>query len=456
MAFRKMVAVAGKALKWGAGALGGVVALLLAINSADENPSPQVRAWLASPQTKADSSNGFPALVGSVTAPAAEDFVGYGKRWVDSYNAARNSAAIAAANAHFSGDGIQFVGDEKLLCNPLKAPCLAQARERAVDWRKLAADNEMLLARQRRLTEFTFFEQSYFPPSFESPFPAYSASAARQLQLDLIALDTTEGRTEPALAALEARLAFDRRALTGSGDMLMAMLSSSWLRQDYALLAEIVAARPKALAAQKARLLRMTEPLQTEQVRAVASRMFEGEFRYISRNLSLVNSTPALRADANISLLERPFFKVHATQNLHARQHAELQAQIREFVPAQAESWQARLHAQRANDGALKSWRRLYNPTGKRLADMMEVNYGAYVLKLSDLMGVMRLARLQVEAVSNGKTAANLPAYIAADKALFDPYTDRPMGWDEGKRQLYFDVRGNVPGGASKRVVAGI
>lgn len=446
--------VIGNILKWGFIALAAMIGLLLAINAADENPSPELRVLLAVPDIKSDLPNGFPALVGSVAAPAGEDFVEYGKRWVDSYNTAQDRTAIEAANAQFKGNGIQFVGDEKLLCNPLKALCLAQARERAADWRKFAADNEMLLARQRRLTEFTHFQQSYFPPSFESPFPAYSANAARQLQLDLIALDAAQGRAEPALTALEARIAFDRRALLGSGDMLMAMLSASWLRQDYALLAEIVAIHPKTFAAQNARLQRMTEPLQIEQVRAIASRMFEGEFRYITRNLAVVSHSPNLRAEADIHWLERPLFKTQATQNLQARQHATLQAQIREFASAQAESWQAKIQSGREANTHL--WNKLYNPVGQRLADLMEVNYAAYVLKLSDLMGVMRLARLQVEVVTNGKTGADLPDFIAADKALYDPYTDRAMGWDAGKRQLYFDVRGNVPGGASKRVQVGI
>lgn len=460
MSLSKIIGGVGKPLKWVSITLVVFIGVLFAINAVDENPSPEVHVLLATTQIKDNPGNGFLALVGSVVAPANEDFIEYGKQWVDVYNVASDRTAIAAANARFPSQGIKFAGDENQLCNPVKTPCLPLAGERAVVWRKLAADNEILLTRQRRLVEFTHFETSYFPPHYESPLPTYSANALRQLMLDLIALDAAEGRIEQALVSLEARIAFDRRALLDSGDILMTMVSVSWLRQDYALLAEIVATRSSVITAQNDRLLRMTESLESEQVRGIAGKMLNGEFRYITRTIAVAQDTPGSLSELGWAgnMLGRPFFKMHATQNLEARRHAVILARVREFTPQQADSLMVQLQqdAQTANDDLMHNWRVLYNPVGKMLSGIMEPSYGSYVLKLSDLMGVTRLARLQVEVVAEGKSDADIPARIAVDKALYDPYTGRPMRWDANQRQIYFDALGSVPSGVAKHIGAGI
>lgn len=459
MTFRGVLGGIGKALKWGLITLAMIYGLLLAINTVDEDASPELEALLVTPQIKADPANGYLALVG-IEAPASEDIVSYGTQWVDNYNAAADKAAIKKAHAHYSAT-LKFRGDEKQLCNPSKTPCLPLARERADAWRKLAADNEMLLARQRRLTGFSYFEESYFPPSIESPFMVF-ATYLRLLELDLIALDAADGRVEAALAALETRIAFDRRALLGSRVLLTAMVASSWLRQDYAMLAEIVATRPKALVAQKARLVRMTELLEIAEIRTVAGKVMEGEFRTQARwqpdmlDLFLISGEgdPAIL----LNVIAKPLFKPRASQNIQARYHTALQARIRDFSPERAEAWIAQAwQDDKKGIDVIYSWRFLYNPIAKfGIAAYGRALYEDYVIRLSDLMGVMRLARLQVEIVTAGKADTDIPARIAANKALYDPYTGKPMGWDAGKRQLSFDARGYSPKGISKHIQAGI
>jgi hypothetical protein len=67
-------------------------------------------------------------------------------------------------------------------------------------------------------------------------------------------------------------------------------------------------------------------------------------------------------------------------------------------------------------------------------------NWNSYLQKLSTLVGVTRLARLQVEVVTDGIGDADIPLRIAANKTLYDPYTNKPMAWDPDKRQLYIDA----------------
>lgn len=461
MTFRKILGGIGKTLMWGLIALVVIYGLLLAINAADEQPTPELQSLLAIPQIKNDSTNGYLALVGSTLAPANEDFVDYGRQWVDTYNAATGQAALETAVARFPFSSIKFIGDDKQLCNPMMALCLPLARERAAVWRKFAADNKTMLDRQQRLLEFTRFEHSYFPPSFGSPIPSFPIKF-RQLMLDMIALDAAEGRIEPAFAALEARVAFDRRALLGSGgSVLMAMVSASWLRQDYALLAEIVATHPKVVTAQKTRLVRMTEPLEIEQLRTIAGQMAEGEFRSLARASEWTEEDmrQLMFGETYSNVLMWPFFKTQATKNLIAHYQAITQAHIRDFSPESADAWGPMYMQilQSAFDDLFLTWRVLHNPVGKvTLSASGMPAYDEYILKLADLMGIMRLARLQVELVADGITEVEIPARIAANKALYDPYSGKPMGWDAGKRQLYFDVHGKVQSGAPKRIQVGI
>lgn len=445
---------------WGLIALVVIYGLLLAINAADEQPTPELESLLAIPQIKDDSTNGYLALVGSTLAPANEDFVDYGRQWVDAYNAATGQAALETVAARFPYDSIKFIGDDKQLCNPMMTLCLPLARERAAVWRKLAADNKMMLDRQQRLLEFTRFEYSFFPSSIASSPPSFPTKF-RQLMLDMIALDAAEGRIEPALAALDERIAFDRLALLNSGgSVLMAMVSASWLRQDYALLAEIVATHPKVTAAQKTRLVRMTEPLEIEQLRTIAGRMVEGEYRSWARasEWSDENARTFMFGETYSNALMWPFFKTQATKNLMAHDYAAIKALIQDFSPENADAWAVQfLQIQKiGSDDLIHTWRVMYNPIGKLVLSAGWASYESYIPRLSDLMGIMRLARLQAELVTDGITDADIPARIAANKTLYDPYSGKPMGWDAGKRQLYFDVHGKVQSGAPKRIQVGI
>jgi len=458
MNFRGILGGLGNILKWAFITLGMIILLLLAINAMDERPSPELKALQALPQIDADPSNGYFAFVG-LNAPPDEDGFIYGTQWVDTYNAAADKAAIERANARFPiTNNLTFLGDQKQLCNPSKLPCLPQAKERANIWRKLATDNEILLARHRALTAYANFEESYFQPSYLSPFLNYG-SPARLLMLDMIALDAAEDRLEPALASLEALMAFDRRALLGSRVLITGMVARSWLGQDYALLAEIVATRPKALAEQQERLERMTEPLEISQVHAIAARLIEGEYRFISRNIPMLLNAEYRGQDAGIlgTTLARPFFQSRATMNLAARYHIALQKRIRDFSPENFNDWIAQVgQVEKSEDTIVNSWRILYNPVGKVGFAVGRSEYGLYILKLSDLIGVTRLARLQVDIVTAGNADGDIPAIIAANKALYDPYTGKPMGWDAARRQLYFDAHGEYPKEVSKHIQAGI
>ena len=155
--------------------------------------------------------------------------------------------------------------------------------------------------------------------------------------------------------------------------------------------------------------------------------------------------------------IARPLAKLRAMQNYSARFHADLHARIFHFTPENWEAWvaQERDDAEIKTDELIYSLSVLYNPVGKIIASVANPGYDKYVLRISDLMGISRLARLQVALVAADKNA-NIPALIAADKKLYDPYTGKPMSWDANKRQLVFDTQGNNFNDSFRRIKAGI
>lgn len=460
MSSRCVFSAIGKVLKWALIIPFSIYGLLAAINLMDEALSPESKALMASPQAADDPGNGFLALVGT-NAPPNEDPVGYGVDWVSSYNAATDHESVVKAGARFSYDTLPFRGDDKLLCNPRKTLCLPQANERGVVWRKMATDNELLLTRQRGLAAFTKFDETYFPPTIQTPLPNYR-NQSRLLALDLIALDAADGKLETALSALDDRIAFDRLALLGSRSMLTGMVAASWLGQDYALLSEVVAANSSMLQQHKARLYRMTEPLQVDSLRTVAKRLFEGEF--ITQSHSLLSLTPEVirqsigfELNHTLVLLSWPFFKPHATINQWAREQAVIESRILDFSPEKYDTWVTQFAQDRQSvRDRIYSWRTLYNPTGK-IISLWARDYSGedYVLRLSDVIGTTRLLRLQIKVLRDRTTDADMASTLA-DKTLHDPYSGKPMTWDATNRWLSFDARSDTPQGAPKRIKAGI
>lgn len=457
MTVSRKVSWFGKTLKWGCVCLILSYGLLVAINVVDEDLSPEANALLELPPMKAEPDNGYLAYAG-IDAPDNEDSFNYGKQWVETYNAAADKRALEKANTRFQEAGLSFRGNEKL-CKPARNPCLPQAKENADLWRKLAADNEILLSRHQLLAKFPNFEEIAFPASAEAPLLRYMVRMnLHSLELDMIALDVAEGRLAPALDALENRIAFDRRVLLGSRTLVMGMVATSGLMEDYAILAEIVATRASGLATEKARLVRMTEQLEVRQIRAIAGRLIEGEHRMIIRHISS-NPLDGMGSDLYSGL--KPFFKPRATQNLFTRHYSSLQARVMEFTPENSDLWldKATQEGQSWIDATIHSWRILYNPVGKYGVSVgMNGVYESYVPRLSSLIAITRLARLQVEVVTDGIDDTGIPTRIAANKELYDPYTGKPMGWDPGKRQLYFDThdKGYSSSEPTRRVQAGI
>lgn len=405
--------VAWTLLRWALGTPVLAYAVLVGINFVDEVPSDDFTALTAPTATNANPVNGYLAYVGMM-APATQDPLRYGAQWVSSFEEATSATAIARTQVEFGIDTLQFAGDTEQLCNPSKAACLALAYKRAAGWQQLAADNVLLLQRQRQMVASASFEEAYSPPSMESPLPTPDLNRSKLLELDLIAVDAAQGRLAEALTALAQRLAFDRRALQGSRSLLMGMVATSWLEQDYALLTEIVASYPAQLAGHQALLVQMATPLEVEALRRTAMEMFKGEYRltlttfpreYSGLTMGDVINLDEKEREGSIAKrvkaqLMRPLYKHQASGNLVAGGHKIWLDQLQTFQPENAQAWFSDT-AQRqrvAMRGKTQTWRIIYNPVGKVILrrESASSSQDRYLERLFALRAASHKAGLQV------------------------------------------------------------
>ena len=387
--------------------------LLLGINALDENPSDDFTALTVPLATSTDPSNGYLAYVGMM-APAGQDPLHYGAQWISNFSEATDATAIARTQVELGIGILKFEGDRAQLCNPTKAACMLLSATNAIGWQQLAADNALLLQRQRQMVASASFEEAYSPPSMESPLPTPDLNRSKLLELDLIAVDAAQGRLAEALTALAQRLAFDRRALQGSRSLLMGMVATSWLEQDYALLTEIVASYPAQLAGHQALLVQMATPLEVEALRRTAMEMFKGEYRltlttfpreYSGLTMGDVMNLDEKEREGSIAKrvkaqLIRPLYKHQASGNLVAGGHKIWLDQLLTFQPENALAWFSDT-AQRQRDairGKTQTWRIIYNPVGKVILrrDSASSSYDRYLERLFALRAASYKAGMQV------------------------------------------------------------
>lgn len=444
-------------------------AAILGINSIDEAPTEAARALAATTAQEFNPRNGFISYVGG-SAPADAEAMAWGAKWIGAHQSAVDKAAREAAAKNYPTYALPFKGNAKLLCEPGAGTCIELARERSGAWRELAQDNAVALARQRALVDYPAFDENYLAPHPESASP-HTSNPARRLALNLTALDAAEGRTEVALTAIGRQIAFDRRALEGSHSLITGMVAIRWLTEDYALLADLLAIHPRLATEQNSALMAMTEPLAVVQAKGIAQRLFEGEGRWQIRALgnefrtlseaddlfALLKTLLSGDGQKVLSTLATQFLMPQATLNLLAADNAAFRQRVNAFSPENWKAWTAREKqlAEAAGEGDW-SWLNVYNLTGRALARSASPDYSAYLPRIFNLVGITRLARLQVSLLADESTGTDVAGNIAVRKDLYDPFTNLPMGWDAGQRRMHFESIRSAKDGDTRRLYAGL
>jgi hypothetical protein len=447
-AARRRTKVALRALCVVLGACIGLVVLVFLLNAFDESLSPEATRLVEGPQPELPpSQNGFYALIG-VVAPAEEDPHAWGIRWAETLSPKMADDRRAGLDKGLKRGALALLGDRQVLCKP---PCLSAARTRRQVIQTMLSDNARLLARNNIVYQYPGFENTYHPPFPHAPtIPFEGISAAHQLLLSRCALLAEGGA--PARAAemivrdlRYARLVLGARTLSLLDKMVFAVRAA----RDATLLSEIVMEYRGAVLPGVAHL-REEDLLLTHEERAIGN-MLSHEVRGMTSFFDWL--TPSGRGDDRLTgFVVWAMSSRNATINMMSRSVAGV-ATVDDQDGEAFISGLRKLNAENEQFYAL-SWRWLYNPMGKWQAyNFAEGLLEPYMLRMHDTDGLLRLVALQIDILRKGIRRKEISAYLrSTGPAVSDPYSDRPMQWDEARRQLYFAPRsdrydkGNPPG----------
>jgi hypothetical protein len=462
-------------LKW-AGIVFGclvLVALLLfaaawTINLRDEPLTPESQALhVPPPNPYAPEDNIYVALAG-LDAPPGESVTAVGLARIERFNRQIDLAlrdprpeTLGGVATQDPGPRLEFRGDVSF-CEPLNRSLWSDAPAHKTDIAKLLADNAELYQRYVGLHRRPGFHETAHP-SMTTPPVYLPAVPIRKLFLAdaALRLRTGEPRAQrAALADLTDDVRLWRAVLTGRGALISKMIAIAYLQGDYLVLADMIAdsQAPVPVGAADADGVVPLFALGDWNIGSAFAEEFRAEV-FTLEQLQRASAT-GLRVPERYTgdiLLQSwnrvenvataHFFKLHATENLFARNAAQLiisaaadpaaftskRRQPLESLPASEHPWTVGLS---------------YNPIGKILAAIAAPGLTDYARRAWDGAALQRLVRLSYEIRRQGIETAGMPAFLARHPEWSThPGDGRPFLWDAKNGELRVQTVGRQPAG---------
>lgn len=412
--------------------VGGVLAVpvvafgaFAALNWRDRPPSADVRALeavLAARPPVADADNGALDLLGLDAPPAtAPRALGLQRRdWLR----ARLAAPQAPGGWEFPQPGPgprdALTSAQSTLfdaCAHVDAACASSLVTREAQWTALVDAHAPLLQRYEAMLGRTGWREELVTDARAPITPYQHAIHAQRLWLARAWRSARAGDAADAHARLEADGRFWRRVLAHSDHLVGKMVAANALQRhaQWTALAVAQLPRPSRAAAVPASL---SEPLDTPE--RSLRRALAGEWLFGRDALRHMRSR---EGGARESLV----FKPQDSSNRMARALLRLADASEQPVGDVAAATRRAAEAARREDGGLL--RRLYNPSGRLLADIAWPAYPDYALRVADAEAARAAARavvgLHVAGVSREDVARAL-----ARGPWRDAHTGRPFEWD--------------------------
>jgi hypothetical protein len=453
-------------LKWTGLVIGGLVliALLLfavawTMNLRDEPPTPESQALLVRPPNPyAPEDNIYLALAG-LDAPPGESVTVVGLARIERFNRQVDLAALGGAATQDPGPRLEFRGDVSF-CEPLNRSLWSDAPAHKTDIAKLLADNAELYQRYVGLHRRPgFYETAY--PGITAPPVYLSTVSIRKLFVADAALRLRTGEPgvqRAALADLTDDVRLWRAVLTGRGALISKMIAVAYLEGDYLVLADMIA-DPQAVVPAGAADADVVVPLFAPGDWNIGS-VFAEEFRFEVATLEQLQraSTTGLPLPERYSgdlLLQSwnraeniagaHFFKLHATENLFARNAARLIVSAAADPAAFTANGRQPLVSPPAGEWTV--WLS-YNPIGKILAAIPASALTGYAPRAWDGAALQRLVRLSYEIRRQRIEPAGIPAFLARHPEWSThPGDGRPFLWDAKNAELRVQTMGRQPAG---------
>ena len=437
-----------------------VTAALLITNAFDEELSPEARALLARPPSRAsDNENLFVRLAG-LDAPADQSPLETGKSNIAAYR------RMETEHLPLQGMSPEDVGRTPKSARLTVTADLSQwnmlkssiwERSRAMHSEILAwtSANRILLDRYVALAATEGYQEDPLHSSIE-PFYAVPQSL-RALYLANIAdavQSATEAEQRAAISSLAADAATWRRMLQGEGTLVSKMIATSYLHADFILLADMIADRNVPLDEIESGAAPLLEPWAIDSWKI--GNGFRTQYGRWSAELTESSEDPEHFLDGlspNLDWIHRratdfgrPFVKPNASRNLQARILVPLiaaadgdPARYPENAHAYAD-WYADL-------ASLRFPAILYNPVGKSLVWLGGPGFLDYPLRVYDVAAFQRLVTLACRLRAQRVTPAQVPGFLAAHPEWSThPVEREPFTWDPQSAEIRVVPRANAQG----------
>ncbi len=423
-------------------AITALLLLIFGINLIDQRIDPAAVAALDFPRraSVADGDNAYYALYGFRAAPDADPHAA-GIAFVASANSRKHH--VSGTEAARAPEELKFVGSTEKLCKQRKEDCLRQYRTKRRDIRQLAESNSVLLDRYRALYRYPVFQETLDKRLLGTALPSFPGDEHR-LVLALIGLAALDGQVESALRALAADTVFWRRVLERADTLITKMIATSFLDQNFALLAEIAQRyqhRPAVLSSAKNMVAPMTaaERSCTDAFRAeyawqagLFDAWSEGRFDNIGLD---EDPNPAGR------MLIRLMLKPNATINLLLSRY-QTTVRIAEAPAHELVEMSDMLSREEERAADIIRWDMVYNPIGKVMAAISAPSlhaYARYAARVHNLDGRIQLVALQLALYEDRVPDAQISKIISTRlRTHHDPYREAAMTWDSKRRALLF------------------
>lgn len=460
-AIPKLWRIAAKVILWTLVIGVALVLVVVAINAFDEDLSPEAKRLLAAPpnpwtpeQNLYIALTGFDALPGeSQTAVGQTRVVKHDELheafWKDPQTWLERAGDLKASQLKFVGK-VDF-------CLPRTNSCWTGVENHKDEIDALLKANQALYQRYLDLPRLPGYYETAVPNFL--PEPAYVPGPVRRLFLLNVALRIKTARsTQQEVAAfgdLYNDLSTWRRMFIGEGPLLSKTIALAYLKEDYALLGDLIAdptIDTEAVDHEIDAILGLFDPNDWK-----LRDIYAYEFRMWNPVLDPDWRPPFPRTEPdplwkpyNSRRIEGYFMKSGATANLSARSYIELQ----KVADSDAKDLLA------ARDAYLR-WteeyfepgvRNVYNPVGRTLVGFHARNlYNDYPLLAYDVAAFVRLVRLGYAIRQQKLATEDVGPFIEEHPQWAShPVNGQPFAWDANKRVMAMQP---LAWGANERVM---
>lgn len=432
-----------KIVLWVLALIALMVIVLFAINWRDETLKPEVAMAIDwEPPKVAFQDNGYLTLVG-IDSPSGKDATAVGLELVQAelmrYEDTKN---ILEEPLLKRADARPFIDWKELRCDYTQSPnCLEfyqQQGEAKLTF--LLASQDRLLARYQTIKQSQRWIE-VVPPMVSAYAPSYTElmNAAELSRIQAIVL-IRQQQTKQGFELLSANASLARRILNHSSTLISYMVALNMLQRDARIVSELMAQNPS--------LAKQYEPTIQAILAPIPNTISGLRHAFVHERAMQVGLPRALKKELNDALKQQSsswstfmsarFYQPNATANLFY-ELATLPIKMLEAKPNELDDMAKQMSAKKQDLlGVGIEPYYIKNPIGKVLASISTINYQNYIERHYDTEGHLTLIRLQHEV-----TLADAPEK-AVNQLLprfTDPYTQRPLQFDENTKQLSFKAR---------------